>query len=251
MLPRLSSDSVHHRAPKSGHMPVTRMSESNDSRADGALSRLLWSVSTSTSMHRVLVAAAQEFTDKGFHGATTRGIAARADLSPAAVYLHHKSKEDLLYHILLATHTVAVERLRDVASLVRDPAQRLRELVKALVVFQADVRVATRLSTDMESLQSSHRSDVRALRKEMEEIVATAVDACPLIEPPPPDGVKVAVSAIFSLTTGISRWFREGGALSPEELGDIYGAMVLRMLAIDTDGSRTPVGRRASARPVA
>lgn len=40
-------------------------------------------------------AAADAFAAKGFHATTTRDIAGRAGLSPAGVYVHFASKEDL------------------------------------------------------------------------------------------------------------------------------------------------------------
>ncbi|WP_342215837.1 TetR family transcriptional regulator [Nocardia cyriacigeorgica] len=42
---------------------------------------------------RLLEAAAAAFADKGFNATTTRDIAAAAGMSPAAVYVHHRSKE--------------------------------------------------------------------------------------------------------------------------------------------------------------
>ena len=52
---------------------------------------------------RLLTAAVAAFGAKGFHATSTRDIARAASLSPAAVYVHHQSKEDLLYLCLLYT----------------------------------------------------------------------------------------------------------------------------------------------------
>ena len=48
---------------------------------------------------RLLDAATAAFAEKGFHGTTTRDIATAAGMSSAALYVHHKSKEELLYLI--------------------------------------------------------------------------------------------------------------------------------------------------------
>ena len=53
---------------------------------------------------RLLAAAVDAFADRGFHGTTTRDIAAAAGMSPAALYVHHRSKEELLYLIAVAGH---------------------------------------------------------------------------------------------------------------------------------------------------
>ena len=45
---------------------------------------------------RMLGAAVEAFAELGFHVTTTREIAAKVGLSPAAVYVHCRSKEELL-----------------------------------------------------------------------------------------------------------------------------------------------------------
>lgn len=61
---------------------------------------------------RLVNAAIASFTAKGFYGATTRDIAAAAGMSPAALYVPHKSKEDLLLYLEGGprAHTVATAR---------------------------------------------------------------------------------------------------------------------------------------------
>ena len=44
---------------------------------------------------RLVEAAIAAFAEKGFHGTTTRDIAAAAGMTPAALYVHHRSSEDL------------------------------------------------------------------------------------------------------------------------------------------------------------
>jgi AcrR family transcriptional regulator len=41
---------------------------------------------------RLLKAATDAFAEKGFHATTTRDIATLAGMSPAALYVQHKSK---------------------------------------------------------------------------------------------------------------------------------------------------------------
>src|SRR5258708_316912 len=53
---------------------------------------------------RLLIAAVDAFAARGYHGTTTRDIADRAGLSPAGVYVHYRSKEELLYRIALIGH---------------------------------------------------------------------------------------------------------------------------------------------------
>ncbi|WP_309117844.1 helix-turn-helix domain-containing protein, partial [Saccharothrix sp.] len=59
----------------------------------------------------MLIAAAAAFAGRGYHATTTRDIAAQAGMSPAAVYIHYRSKEDLLFQISRIGHRRALEML--------------------------------------------------------------------------------------------------------------------------------------------
>ena len=60
---------------------------------------------------RLLAAAAEAFADRGFHGTTTRDIAAAAGMSPAAVYVHYKSKEQLLHQLSRVGHQRIIDAI--------------------------------------------------------------------------------------------------------------------------------------------
>jgi AcrR family transcriptional regulator len=66
------------------------------------------------SLHRLLMAATEVLQDKGLEGATIPRIAARAGLSPGAVYRRFPDKDALLRKVVLATlegvdvHTASV-----------------------------------------------------------------------------------------------------------------------------------------------
>lgn len=53
---------------------------------------------------RLLLAAVEAFAAKGFNATTTRDIANGAQMSSAAVYVHFRSKEELLFELSDAGH---------------------------------------------------------------------------------------------------------------------------------------------------
>jgi AcrR family transcriptional regulator len=80
--------------------------------------------------------AAAVFFEKGFEAATMEDIAARAEISKAAIYLYFKSKEDLYYGLV----EPALERLS--RRLVRiaghgnlDPVRKIKKMVDATFDF--------------------------------------------------------------------------------------------------------------------
>ncbi|MGW3416419.1 helix-turn-helix domain-containing protein, partial [Streptomyces sp. NPDC000888] len=54
-----------------------------------------WAEVTPDAARRLLVAAVEAFAERGYHATTTRDIAGRAGMSPAALYIHYKTKEEL------------------------------------------------------------------------------------------------------------------------------------------------------------
>ena len=57
---------------------------------------------------KLLLAALDSFSTVGYHATTTRDIADRAVMSPAAVYVHYKSKGELLLTISRTGHELAL-----------------------------------------------------------------------------------------------------------------------------------------------
>jgi AcrR family transcriptional regulator len=74
---------------------------------------------------RLLAAAVSAFAERGYHATTTRDIAAAAGMSPAALYVHHASKEELLYEIARRGHEEVLAALAS-CSAEGDPAGQLR-----------------------------------------------------------------------------------------------------------------------------
>jgi AcrR family transcriptional regulator len=51
-----------------------------------------WGEVTPEAARKLLVAAVEAFAERGYHATTTRDIAGRAGMSPAALYIHYKTK---------------------------------------------------------------------------------------------------------------------------------------------------------------
>src|SRR5262245_62393514 len=90
--------------------------------------------------HRILMAALQEFADRGYEGATTAEIARRAGVTQPLVHYHFASKEALwkaavddLFERLVQSFGGALDELADV-----DTEQRLKVLLRRFVRFAAE-----------------------------------------------------------------------------------------------------------------
>jgi AcrR family transcriptional regulator len=112
------------------------MTTTGAERSEFALLEHTWRNVTPDAARRMLIAAAHAFADRGYHATTTRDIAARAGMSPAAVYIHYKSKEDLLFQISKIGHETSLAVLTSVTG--ADPVERMKAAVAAFAGWHAE-----------------------------------------------------------------------------------------------------------------
>lgn len=182
---------------------------------------------------QLLDAAVTAFAERGFHGTTTRHIAAAAGMSPAAVYVHHKSKEELLYLIADRGHRRILDLVRTTIASQSEPSAQLAAVMKALAEDHAhDHERARVINNELAALSGRHRQAIFKLRRtisaEIRGLVERGVDVGVFNTPDP----GMAATALLSLNLDIGRWYRGGRAWSPEDVGIFYADLALRIVGI-------------------
>ena len=84
---------------------------------------------------RILAAAAQEFSARGYAGARVDLIARRARVNKAMLYYHFGSKQTLYRTLLRQTFSAAAARLRDAVEGPLPPARKVELLVSTFAAF--------------------------------------------------------------------------------------------------------------------
>lgn len=180
---------------------------------------------------RLLDAAVEAFAAKGFHGTTTRDIASAAGMSPAALYVHHRSKEELLFQICRDGHQSVLDMVRTAARTADTPTGRLRAM--ALTFAEDHAREHTRariVNYELAALSQDHYDQVLSLRLGIEREVRAVVEAGAASgEFSVPDPGMVT-TAILSLGIDISRWYREAGRWEPLQIAERYAELTLRLV---------------------
>lgn len=192
---------------------------------------------SSPTVTRLFAAAADAFSAKGFHGTTTRDIAGRAGLSPAGVYVHFASKEDLLHQLSREGHEVARDALAAAAAEARTPTGALRAMIGRFARWHAEQhQVARIVQYEFRHLTSEHQHDVLALRREIDAVVQGVVE----------DGVasgefdvadpRTTTLAVLSLVVDVARWYHPGiKRTTPEQIGRTYATLALRLVGARED----------------
>ncbi len=180
---------------------------------------------------RLLEAAITAFAEKGFHGTTTRDIAAAAGMSPAALYVHHRSKEELLYLISRSGHERTLALMRaGVASSVH-PTDQLRTVVHDFAVDHARTHTGARVvNYELAALSPEHLREIREIRQQIDQEIRQVVEAgvaAGEFDTPDP---RMAAVALLSLGIDIARWYRDEGSWTPEDIADHYADLALRVV---------------------
>ncbi|MFF3394906.1 TetR/AcrR family transcriptional regulator [Streptomyces sp. NPDC002669] len=193
-----------------------------------------WAEVTPEAARRLLVAAVDAFAERGYHATTTRDIAGRAGMSPAALYIHYKTKEELLHRISRIGHDRALSVLEAAADGGGTAAERLAEAVRSFVRWHAERHTTARVvQYELEALGEEHRAEIVALRRRSDAVVRRIIgEGVRAGEFDVPD-VPGTTLAVLSLCIDVARWFNAQGSRTPDEVGELYAGLVLRMVGAE------------------
>ncbi|CAL9381478.1 hypothetical protein SUDANB58_01065 [Streptomyces sp. enrichment culture] len=197
-----------------------------------------WGEVTPDAARRLLVAAVEAFAERGYHATTTRDIAGRAGMSPAALYIHYKTKEELLHRISRIGHDKALDILRTAARGEGGAAERLADAVSSFVRWHAGRRTTARVvQYELDALGPDARAEILALRRQVDaEVRGIIEDGVASGEFDVAD-VRGTTLAVLSLCIDVARWFNVNGPRTPDEVGALYADLVLRMVGAKRPGT--------------
>lgn len=190
-----------------------------------------WGDITPDAARRLVIAAVEAFAERGYHATTTRDIAGRAGMSPAALYIHYKTKEELLYQISKVGHERSLAMLAEARDTEGTAAERLAAAVRAFVRWHAEHHTTGRIvQYELGALGSEHYREIVALRRQSEDAIRSIIeDGVTAGEFDVPD-IPGTTLAVLSLCIDVARWFNPVGRRTPDEVGTLYADLVLRMV---------------------
>jgi AcrR family transcriptional regulator len=192
----------------------------------------LWSQDLAEVRRRLLTSAVRCFAKNGYHATTTRDISVGVGLSPAALYVHFESKELVLYEIMRAGHEQALAYVRDPGVLATaDSAERLRRIISRYTAWHARHHVAARVCQfELAALTAEHYDEILDLRHRTNEFFRDAVNRGVADGSFAPIDVNRVTRAMLSLSIDLVRWYRLDGSDSPEQLGEFYADLALKLV---------------------
>ena len=165
--------------------------------------------------------AAQLFRERGFDATSMSDVARSLGLTKAGLYHHFDSKEALLYEILV----FGLDKVRDDvlvhARAIRDPEQRLRELIVR------HARIATRgkgavahLGDEIRALPPTARKEIEVRMRKYLDLVRETLNELDAAGRLRPVDRTVAAFSIIGMILWLPRWFRQDGRLTQAQVAE-------------------------------
>ncbi|MEV0369653.1 TetR/AcrR family transcriptional regulator [Streptomyces sp. NPDC050636] len=193
-----------------------------------------WAGVSPDAARRLVSAAVQAFAERGYHATTTRDIAGRAGMSPAALYIHYKTKEELLYRISGIGHEKALRIMGAAAEAEGSATERLRDAVRTFARWHAEHHTTARvIQYELQALSPEHYTEITDLRRRTDRLLRQIIQDGQDSGEFRTDDVPGTTLAVLSLCVDVARWFAADGRRTPDEVGALYAGLVLRMVGAE------------------
>ncbi len=185
----------------------------------------------------ILEAAAQIFSQKGYHAASMQNIAEAVNLQKASLYHHVSSKQEILLALLDQGLDLLTERIEGVLAQNLTPAESLKAAMQAYLATLAEHReLAAVLLLEHRSLSPELQARHIPRRDQFEglwaSILQQGVEAGVFAIP----DLDMAVKGVLGLMNWTVTWYNPQGRLNPEEIAGLLASLLLDGLVVRTGG---------------
>lgn len=166
------------------------------------------------------------FSRQGYRGTTMRDLAEAVGMLPGSLYAHIRTKEDLLYEVVLRAAGEFLDGVAAAAASTDRPEEKLRAAMQAHVrVVAGDVDAARVFHHEWTMLTGERRQEIVELRDRYETLWDDIIGGLPGKLPR-----KLARLLVLSAANWVYTWYDPNGPLSPDQVADGYTDLLLRGL---------------------
>ena len=190
----------------------------------------------STTRDRIRSEAAALFREKGFNGTSMSELAAEVGITKSSLYHHYPGKQALLSEIIELTVNRVTPLVQEVAESDLPIRERLGRAVALHTVEAIRDQDAVACFIEEGRYLTSNFMTTHLVKRDRYEllfrhILEEGIESGEFVE----QDVGLAVKAILGMSNSVVRWYRPGGAHTPEEIGAELAQFVVRGAA----GTRT------------
>ena len=169
------------------------------------------------------------FARHGYEGVSMRDIAGALGIRQSAIYNHFQNKQHLLLDLMVSHMDRLLAAMRTAVPEGLPAVDRLEAFARFHVAYHIDQPEDVFLAyMELRSLEEPGRARVIALRDEYETTLRRILAAGQAEGSLKVPEVGVAARAILAMLTGVTVWFRDGGALDRDRVTEAYVRMALQ-----------------------
>ena len=170
-----------------------------------------------------LAGALSAFLEFGYHGATMRIIAERANLSVPGLYHYYASKQEMLVALLDLTMSDLGARTEAAMAEGDGAVERFALVVECLALYHTHRReLAFVGASEMRSLAPEARERVAAVRRAEQRLVDVEVEAAARSGAFATTQPHEAARAVVTMCTALAQWYRSHGPTTAEHIAAQY-----------------------------
>jgi TetR/AcrR family transcriptional regulator, cholesterol catabolism regulator len=182
----------------------------------------------------LLDAAAAMFAQRGYARTSISDLATALGIAKPSVYHYIRSKDELLYRVCRAVHVDGEEVVARTMSLEGSALERLTLYIREMTASNA--RNATKIAVyygELAHLTGERRADLDGERARQVRLVRRLIDeakaAGDLAASAP---TQIAAENVLAQISWPYMWYRPGGRLSPEALGEAVARLAIGGLTL-------------------
>jgi TetR/AcrR family transcriptional regulator, cholesterol catabolism regulator len=181
---------------------------------------------------RILAAAVEVFSRRGFRAASMNDVAARVGLSKPTLYHYVRTKQDLLVAVYEEVLDESLASARKIVADASSTREAVRRLIVERVAYTCEHRDLLTICFEEESeLPPELAEPILERRRAFEDIVLEAVEAHLLATGRSlPMGSRTYVNTCLGAANWTYKWYDPAGPRSPRELGEDVAAVLLPVL---------------------
>ena len=176
-------------------------------------------------------AAVRLLAEHGYAAMNLRMLAKSVGVQAGALYNYIDSKQQLLLWLMKDATEKILAELDAAINGIEDPEAQIR----AFVIFHVSYHIVNRkessvLQSEMRSLTTKNHRILSSIQRIYTERVHAIVQRGVAAGKFRVTDSEVATFALIQMLTGVIRWYRPEGELTPEEMIRVYTEMALGML---------------------
>jgi AcrR family transcriptional regulator len=177
--------------------------------------------------------ATELFYEKGYQGSSLQDLADKIGILKGSIYYYIGSKEDLLDAVIGQVHEAGIRNIDSLAETEGNALERLRRVIVGHVVHMCANLVATTVFLhELDALSEERRNVILGSGHTYQQVFRG------LIADGKKEGVirqdvdeRLAALSILGSLNWIHRWYREGAAFTPLDIGTQFADLHVRSVA--------------------